>query len=243
MSKKFAVLVVLSMVLGLASSAGAVWFDNFESYALNTAPIPSPWEADPIGFDGMKISQLGYGGSQGAVQMVPPQYWCVQWRATGSGETVSQVYGKVYADSGPASWSYGSLYLSDSKYTNVDPVWVEAVSYDSPSDLRMRIETDDYEGGVFQNYHIATVTGISFDTWYDIRMTISGNQALGEYKAASSPTWLTIGTVTLFDDFGDGYVGMRELYGTRLDDVGYVPEPATICLLGLGGLALLRRKS
>jgi hypothetical protein len=47
---------------------------------------------------------------------------------------------------------------------------------------------------------------------------------------------------------GLGYIGniyfnsIGDEYGADIDNLGFIPEPTTICLLGLGGLALLKKR-
>ena len=72
----------------------------------------------------------------------------------------------------------------------------------------------------------------------------------------TNPTYWSIGDKVFGDDAGDaiGYIYMQDIFlgtkGTsllqsdlRITDVRLDPEPASLCMLIAGGLALIRRRS
>ena len=78
------------------------------------------------------------------------------------------------------------------------------------------------------------VTSMGFaDTGYDIGIDEGGSGTIDKWSSVFSKD-VPAGTITLLEQ-NDG--GNRNMYG-----VAAIPEPATLALLGFGGLALLRRK-
>ena len=231
--------LIVSLIVGcLASSAMATWMDDFESYPNSWTAIPTPWETS-AGVVPLYIQPSGYLGSKGAGG---PSGWnnSHQWRPVDGEATVIEVYGKMMDDSTLTGTSV-ALHLSGSKSITVDDAEMALVT--SGATPALWLITWDYEDNVHVGHDLVQLPGLLADVWYDVRMTIRGSTVTGEYKAASNSTWITVGTVTTFSDFDDTYIGMRVDRAGWVDDVGYVPEPATIVLLLLGGLLIRRKKA
>ena len=78
------------------------------------------------------------------------------------------------------------------------------------------------------------VTSMGFvDTGLDVGIDEGGTGEINKWSSVFSKD-VSAGTITLLEQ-NDG--GSRNMYG-----VAAVPEPATLALLGFGGLAMLRRK-
>lgn len=230
--KKMYVLMMVLVIGFCVSGAQAAWVDNFESYPISWSAIPSPWETgsgeSPLYVQGTN----GYGPSRGVGG--PSNWdWGYQYRPT-DGETVTQLYGKVFASSG-STWSNAYISLLGSKSHTADRVSIGLQSEGEHTITLIFIAATSGDDNRHQ------IWGLSEDTWYDVRISSTGNNWLGEYKEVSSSTWISAGTVTPYSNFDDTYVGMAAQRGGGIDDVGYVPEPATIGLLSLG-FGLVRRR-
>ena len=218
-------LMVLLIVGCLASSAMATWSDDFSSYPGSWDPIPSPWVVGDLTALYVQ-SNFGYGGGYG---VGGPNLGvdARQWRAT-DGDTVTQVYGKVIANQGEIGDATAGIYLCGAADKHTDNVSLRLMGDGST----LRLEAEDWNGEAWWgNDRVTTTTGLLPDTWYDIRMTMVGTHATGEYKLASSTTWITAfggAGVDVYADFDDTYVGIRADMGGRMDDVGAEPNCLTV---------------
>jgi len=82
------------------------------------------------------------------------------------------------------------------------------------------------------------------DSWYDIRMTTNAGNGSVTYdvKSVGTGSWTTLGTLNTFAGFAPNYVWISGMRQGAVDDIISTPEPATMAMLGLGGLALIRRR-
>ena len=90
--------------------------------------------------------------------------------------------------------------------------------------------------------------------WYELTLSVIGSTATGtvteldgSFLPVAGHTVTVSYTDTLAEMAASGFAGTRgaqtnDAFGYVLDNVTVVPEPASMTLLGLGGLALLRRR-
>ncbi len=95
----------------------------------------------------------------------------------------------------------------------------------------------NYSGGS-GNVLASTSYTLSLDTWHNVRITVEGTQA---------SAYIDDGHVLThdgFDAYGSGKIGLKTINDgvVLFDNVLVTPEPATLCLLVVSGLALLRRR-
>jgi len=233
-------LIVLLMVGCMASSAMAAWVDDFESYPSSWGTIPSPWETrDDSGTSLWAHPSATYGMGTSAEG---ESAWGLSQQYRLAPGPVTQVYGKVNNRSG-STYSQSYIGVANAKgVTLSDYVRFGLHSRTGSNDASFILLSEDYEAGSYVQDNRTYWSSVSEDTWYDVKLDISGNQATGSFKAVTDSSWTLVGTVTLYDDYADTYVSIGAGRGGMVDDIGYVPEPATMALLSLGGLLLSRKK-
>ena len=187
------------------------WNDDFESYPSSWDAIPAPWETGDGEYACYVQPNIGYGPSKGVGG--PSNWdWGYQYRPTD--DSVTQLCGRVYAASGQ-TWSNAYISLIGSKNHTADRVSIGLQS-EGEHDITLIViaatSGDD-------NRH--QISGLSEDTWYDVRLTQAGSDWLGEYREAGSSVWLSAGTVTPYSNFDDTYVGMAAQRGGSIDDITY----------------------
>ena len=121
---------------------------------------------------------------------------------------------------------------------------------DSPWDIVVKAAEYSFEESTFTDddigdtwSSIGTIEDVeTLDVWYTLDVTTWYNANLGNTMSMfltrdSQPS----GSGVVFEDKEGSLTGEGATYGPSLD-VTEVPEPATMLLLGLGGLALIRKK-
>jgi DNA-binding beta-propeller fold protein YncE len=109
--------------------------------------------------------------------------------------------------------------------------WPKGLAFDSSGNLYVTIQSDNTivkfdlngNGSVFANSGLNEPMGLDFDSSGNLYVVSYGNN-----------------TIEKFDSSGN-----RSVFASGLDHpqfIAVIPEPATIGLLGFGGLALLRKR-
>ena len=114
--------------------------------------------------------------------------------------------------------------------TNPADQWFETQAY-------LQIGTTAGGQANEQVEHLAPWNGSSVQTQHVVIDTSAEWDAIS--GMISGPSSISYVQLILGDDAGPGWAGKETVY---IDNVKFVPEPATMTLLGLGALALIRRK-
>lgn len=223
-------LTCMAFVAALSTAAFAqVWSDNFDSYANGTQLHGlNGW----VGWDnsagaGALVSNVQSASPSNSVDISGGSDLVQQF--TGATNGFWTFSGKVYI---PGNFTGSSYFIMLNTYNHNGPYdWSVQTHFDSATGLAV----DDYTGN-----SVAYVT----DQWLDFSVDIDLDNDTREMKLDGNSlgvtAWKTgansavnIGAIDLFAN------GASAVY---YDDLQLVPEPATMSVLALGALALVRRR-
>ena len=216
--------------LALAPAAMAQWSDNFDGYAPGTINGQGGWQ----GWDGVA-------GAAGVVTSSISRSGPNSQQIGGGADSVQQYSGITAGQWSYVAWQYipqdftGSTYfILNNVYNNGGPYnWAVQILFDGTTGL----VTDD-------NGRSENVINFTRGAWAEIRVDFDlTNNTLTEYyngATLATGTWAAGGAVAL---------GGVDLFASGSSNVYYddmsltrVPAPASLALLGLGGLAVGRRR-
>ena len=222
------VVVVVLAIVGVSSIASASDFmDDFESYAAGSALHGQGgwkgWDNDPAWSASASDAQA-YSGTI-SVDISGDADLVHEFDPAGGSWEVSAMQ---YVPSGATGTSY---FLLLNTYNDGGPYdW----SIQMACDLGAGIMTSDFGAGA--------TAAILYDQWVQLKFNIDldGNTVDEYYNG-------TLLSTHVWDDTGNATLGCIDLYAggassVYYDDITVVPEPATLSLLCLGGLALIRRR-
>ncbi len=235
-------LVCMSMIVLMANCAFGMWSDDFETQG---DPLTAPWLDGPVGTyrsDLGAYAGIGYEGSVGVLGYMGGGWSTGQrYRPTDAGDTV--IGGKLYTSSS-TSYSNADVVITGDAVTTVDwddSWYVRANLYSLGIGAADTLRFDVWDEVTAANETI-NVGGLSEDVWYTTRLTVNVATISCEYKQSDSATWINAGDLTKPTNFAANYVMIRAMRDGYMDDVSSTPEPATMLLLGLGGLLIRRKK-
>lgn len=222
------VVVMLLVIVGVSSVASASLFmDNFESYADGSALHGQGgwkgWDNDPTW--GAPASSAHANNGNISAEIGGSADLVHEFDFAGGSLELSAMQ---YIPDGGAGQNF---FLLLNTYNDGGPYdW----SVQLNCNLETGIVTSDFGGGATAN--------IVFDQWVELKFAIDldGNTIDEYYNGTllSSHVW---------DDTGNATLGCIDLFANGAspiyyDDITVVPEPATLSLFCLGGLALIRKR-
>jgi hypothetical protein len=241
-------ITVAVAMLVLTGPAMAQWTETFESYGAGTQLPDPPWSKccnNQAGGEPTVYAGLGFGGSQGASHQTSGSWGEVE-RATGLAPNTAFVHTyQHYRDSTDTGLTRMNAFLSTNGSggnNNINIYEEDGGNY--------TVEFKD-SGGT-NDFTVSFAR--SADTWYEHRIT--GTPAVGGWTmshetrtwgGASWGAWNVDMAPTFWDEstYQPNWVGIVQIGlsgNSNFDNISIIPEPATMALLGIGGLMVLRRR-
>ena len=212
--------IVMGFCFGVSEAHAASWTDSFDSYAAEAALPTTDWALERTGASQQSVSTNGYSGKGVTAWSAAAQY-----RVAPAGTTAL----------------YAKLKDSTDIYDTAEVGFCPNNDDDTGFDLRESSVTMNLGNANLQLFsyaadgtrtQVAIVSGLPKNAdaiWFDVRLTVNsdGLTVVGSYKAATSDTWIKLGTVTKAAGFAPNYVGVscNRAAAVAIDDVAaIVPE-------------------
>jgi len=222
------VVVVLLAIAGVSSVASASLFvDNFEAYAAGSALHGQGgwkgWDNDPAW--GAPASNAQANSGSISAEIAGDADLVHEFNLAGG---ILELSAMQYIPDGAAGQSFFLL--------------LNTYNDGGPYDWSVQWNCDMDAGQIISNFGGDATANIVYGQWVEMKFVIDldGNTVDEYYNG-------TLLSTHEWDDTGNATLGCIDLFANAAspiyyDDVTVVPEPATLSLLCLGGLALIRKR-
>ena len=222
------VVVVVLAILGVCSVASAsVFMEDFDSYATGSAMHgQGGWKGwdNSAGAGAPVSSAYAYSGSN-SVEII------------GSSDLVHEF------DQAGGQWEFSAMqYIPDGTHGSTYFILLNTYNDGGPYDWSVQIPFNMDTGVITSDMGGGATANILYGQWVELKFAIDlDNNTVDEYYNGvllSSHQWddNVHGTLQAIDLYGNG---ASSIY---YDNISVVPEPATVSLLCLGGLAIIGRR-
>jgi hypothetical protein len=219
---------VVLAVVGVCSIASAsVFTEDFEAYAPGSA----------------MHGQGGWKGWDNSAAAGAPASSMYAYSGTNSVEIIGSADLVHEFDQAGGQWEFSAMqYIPDGTHGTTYFLLLNTYNDGGPYDWSVQLAYNLDTGIVTSDFGGGATAPIVHGQWVELKFLIDlDNNTVDEYyngALLSTHQW---------DDNVHGTLGCVDLYGNNAssvyyDDVRVVPEPATLSLLCLGGLALIRRR-
>jgi len=220
-------IAVLLAILGVTAVAGAQGFmEDFESYAAGSAMHgQGGWKGwDNVAAAGAPVSSAYAHSGSKSVEIL------------GTSDLVHEF------DISGGTWEFSAMqYIPTGRTGETYFILLNQYKDGGPDDWSVQT-VFNLGTGAITPWHSGAAANIVYDQWIEVKFIVDlAKNTVGEYyngKLIFTDQW---------DDNVHGTLQAVDLYGNNAssvyyDDITVVPEPATVSLLCLGALALIRRR-
>jgi hypothetical protein len=242
MKKLITICLAATIILAISGVANADWMQG-DSYKMHYPQLPDPqgWDVD-FNYSGAVFADDFLCTETGSITDI--HFW-VSWKNDQVG-SITGIDARI-ANGNPSDWSWTRTFLPD-KFTIAGPSY-GSQGWDDPSPDSEYISQDH------TNYYQVNIKDITnpfiqqagTTYWLELKVWMDGGY-VGWKTTLDS--WGSSAQYWAFHPIeGGGYYYSWDPIAIGSDnhptDLAFVitPEPATICLLGLGALSLIRRKT
>jgi len=180
---------------------------------------------------------LGIAGAASATTVIYDNGYYGDWQSQAGGNGISETtfQGETVLVIDKGAWQYGAMEDPDGAVIPVADDWISFDIYFDPSGgdefewLRLAKTGDMWSNIMIRCYEYGEHIG--HGQWITVKKQLGG--------FGGEPEWINEGYA---NDLGFIFWQLTAAETMYINNVKFIPEPATIAMLGLGGLALIRRK-